>query len=259
MRALVVGAGSGIGAALVDVLSRDNRYSAVHAVVRRPVSAVDRRVCWHHVEAPIASASALRQGIPEGLGPFDRAYVTVGLLNGEEARPEKALAQITEAGFVESSTVNALLPLLYAGRCVELARRGGDSRVLVLSAKVGSIGDNQLGGWYGYRMAKAALNMGLKCLAIESSRKRAGPRTYSRSSGNHGVCVIQSLPEERPAGACVGVGNSAAPGGFVGSVGTRAPRCVSSLGWDAAAVVNRVRAVQTCPSCSRARKRVASV
>ena len=99
----------------------------------------------------------------------------VGLLHTETSQPEKALRQVETDFFLQNMQVNALAGLLIAKHIKPLlakAERSHDNPVIfaTISARVGSISDNQVGGWYSYRMSKAALNMGMKNLSIEWSR-----------------------------------------------------------------------------------------
>ncbi|MBE0406083.1 SDR family oxidoreductase [Psychrobacter sp. AOP22-C1-22] len=99
----------------------------------------------------------------------------VGLLHTEQSQPEKALKQVEADFFLQNMQVNALASLLIAKHLKPLlanAKRTNNQPAIfaTISARVGSISDNQLGGWYSYRMSKAALNMGMKNLSIEWSR-----------------------------------------------------------------------------------------
>ena len=106
---------------------------------------------------------------------IDRVINCVGLLHTAHNQPEKALRQLETDFFLQNMQINALASLLIAKHIKSLlakAEHNADKPVIfaTISARVGSIGDNQLGGWYSYRMSKAALNMGIKNLSIEWSR-----------------------------------------------------------------------------------------
>ncbi len=94
----------------------------------------------------------------------------IGLLQGEGARAEKSLSQVSLAGLQASFQQNAFAPLLLLKHCLPLLRGNHPCQVAMLSARVGSIGDNRLGGWYSYRASKAALNQLLRCASIELTR-----------------------------------------------------------------------------------------
>ena len=106
---------------------------------------------------------------------IDRVINCVGLLHTANNQPEKALRQLETGFFLQSMQINALASLLIAKHIKPLlakAERDADQPAIfaTISARVGSISDNHLGGWYSYRMSKAALNMGMKNLSIEWSR-----------------------------------------------------------------------------------------
>jgi NAD(P)-dependent dehydrogenase (short-subunit alcohol dehydrogenase family) len=97
--------------------------------------------------------------------------VCSGWLHGDGLMPEKRLSQVSRQAFSRSFAINGFGPLLLARELEPLLPRNEPSHFASLSARVGSIGDNQLGGWYAYRAAKAAQNQLLKTLAIEWSRR----------------------------------------------------------------------------------------
>lgn len=156
MRALVVGASGGIGGALV---------TALHARGAEVV-ALSRTVDGLEVtdEASVARVVGTQGGL------FDLVLVATGALILDGQGPEKTLKAVTAEGLARAFAVNAIGPALVVKHAVRLMPRDRVSRLAVLSARVGSIGDNRLGGWYGYRAAKAALNQLVHSAAIEASR-----------------------------------------------------------------------------------------
>lgn len=111
-------------------------------------------------EAAVAAAIA-------GLDRLDGVIDTTGVLHGEGLQPEKTVSNLDVDSFEHVMRSNALPTLILAKHCKRLLRESPDAWFASLSAKVGSITDNHLGGWYSYRASKAALNMVLKTLAIE--------------------------------------------------------------------------------------------
>ncbi len=159
-RAVVIGASGGIGAAMVDRLRADPRCDTVHALHRRSAIPID-----FDDEASIgAAADALR-----ATGPFHLVVNAAGVLHARGFMPEKRLADLHYAQLTETFRVNTFGPALVVRRFTPLL---ADDRSIValLSAKVGSIEDNRLGGWYSYRASKAALNMIVRTAAIELAR-----------------------------------------------------------------------------------------
>ncbi|MFT5572791.1 MAG: NAD(P)-dependent dehydrogenase (short-subunit alcohol dehydrogenase family) [Cryomorphaceae bacterium] len=161
--ALIIGSGGSIGKALVEHLQ--SAYA---------VSELSRENCDYTESSLSAHADRLGR-----LGHFDLVICCIGVLHNDLLSPEKRLSELDPVKMLEYYRVNAVLP----GLCLKiftplLKRPVGDlgiSKFVVLSAMVGSIEDNKLGGWYGYRSSKAALNMLLKTAAIEIGRinKRA--------------------------------------------------------------------------------------
>lgn len=155
-RALVIGASGGIGAALCAGLQARGAE----------VVALSRRQDGLDVTDEAAIARVLGQVAPG----FDTVFVATGALEIGAAVPEKSLRAVTPSGLTAQFAVNALGPVLVLKHLLPLLPRGRAGRIGVLSARVGSIGDNALGGWYGYRAAKAALNQLVHSVAIEWRR-----------------------------------------------------------------------------------------
>jgi len=161
-RALVIGASGAIGAAFVARLAADPGCAAVLGLHRQSSPPID----FHRDGSVAAAAAAVADQ-----GPFQLIIHAAGVLHGPRMQPEKKLADLDEAQLLDIFRVNAIGPALVLRHFAPLldARRGV---LAVLSAKVGSIGDNRLGGWYGYRASKAALNMLVKTAAIEVKRSK---------------------------------------------------------------------------------------
>ncbi len=119
-------------------------------------------------EASIAAAA----GLAARDKPLDLVFVASGILwQGEQLRPEKAMREIDINGLVRLFEINAAGPTLVAKHFLPRLRKDTKTLFAALSARVGSISDNRLGGWYSYRASKAALNMLLRTLAIEHARQ----------------------------------------------------------------------------------------
>lgn len=159
-RALVLGSSGAIGAAALQQLQRHPRCALAIGLHRRSQPALD-------FDQPLQLA--LTAQALAGQGPFHLVLNATGSLHGEGLRPEKRLAELDAERLARSFLVNAIGPALVLRHFTPLLDRQR-AVLAVLSARVGSIGDNRLGGWYGYRSAKAALNMLLKTAAIETAR-----------------------------------------------------------------------------------------
>ena len=93
-----------------------------------------------------------------------------GFLHNSLHQPEKRISEVSEDYLSKSFKINAAGPLLFFSKISEMIKKIDNVKVIFLSAQVGSIEDNRSGGWYGYRMAKAALNMAIKSISIEAAR-----------------------------------------------------------------------------------------
>lgn len=176
-QALVYGATGGLGLALCEqLLARDDVARiwacARHAETHDALAALARRhgPRLRRLDLDPLAATDLAARLAAETPRLDLLLCASGLLQGERARAEKSLAQVDQAGLLESYLANAVLPLLLIRQLTPLLKGQHPCQIAALSARVGSIGDNHLGGWYGYRMAKAALNQGLRCASIELAR-----------------------------------------------------------------------------------------
>jgi NAD(P)-dependent dehydrogenase (short-subunit alcohol dehydrogenase family) len=169
--AVVVGASGGLGAALLAQVAGDPRFSRVLALSRSAVAVDGSRTARGDIdvtdEASIAAAAAQARA----LGTVRLVIVASGLLHGAGVRPEKHWGALTGDALARMFAVNSIGPALVAKHFLPLLPREGRSVFAAISARVGSIEDNRLGGWYAYRASKAALNMLLKTFAIELARR----------------------------------------------------------------------------------------
>jgi NAD(P)-dependent dehydrogenase (short-subunit alcohol dehydrogenase family) len=161
--AVVIGATGSIGIALQRALS--------HAADFDRVMGFSRQSNGFNLTDEVSIAEAAATVAATGL-PVRLVIVATGLLHDGEMQPEKSLRQLDPEHLARSFAVNATGPILVAKHFLPLLPREGRSVFAAISAKVGSIGDNQLGGWYAYRAAKAALNQLIHTAAIELRRTR---------------------------------------------------------------------------------------
>lgn len=169
-QAVVWGASGGIGRALVDALADCGDYAVVHAGSRTNVVTASNAILPFTFdlldEASIIAASAK----VAASGPIDLTIVATGILHTESHAPEKRFAALTPDAMIAMFRVNAIGPALIAKHVIRTLPRNRRSVFAALTARVGSIGDNRLGGWHSYRASKAALNMMIANLAIELNR-----------------------------------------------------------------------------------------
>jgi NAD(P)-dependent dehydrogenase (short-subunit alcohol dehydrogenase family) len=173
--ALVIGASGGIGQTLVKKLAESGEYNKVYAVSRKPPGFPIKGIKYHSLPSEDENlvAEYCHRLSQEG-GQFSLVVCCIGALHGADNRkimPEKRLEDINQEQLSFYFTTNTILPALWL-KHVELILKGTEPAKLVFfSARVGSIGDNKLGGWYGYRASKSALNMIIKCAQIECQRR----------------------------------------------------------------------------------------
>jgi NAD(P)-dependent dehydrogenase (short-subunit alcohol dehydrogenase family) len=179
-RALVIGASGALGAAFCELLNEDPRCSVVRELGRNSAPGLD-------LEKPDSIARAAAELAEEA--PYQLILHAAGLLHREDIKPEKSYTSIEADALQAIFQVNTLGPALVLRHFLPLLDPRG--AMAVLSAKVGSIGDNRLGGWYAYRASKAALNMLIKTAGIELARTRPQTRLLSLHPGT----VISGLSQ----------------------------------------------------------------
>jgi NAD(P)-dependent dehydrogenase (short-subunit alcohol dehydrogenase family) len=165
IRIIVIGGSGAIGQALVQELLDRFPLTQVHATYHHSaIPQNDERIQWHQLD--------VRD--PEQITSFSNEFDHVdwiincaGYLHGEHGGPEKSIKSIDADFLIENIRINTL-PTLQLAKNFSVALKKSTAPILAtVSARVGSIEDNRLGGWYSYRISKAALNMALKTLSIE--------------------------------------------------------------------------------------------
>jgi NAD(P)-dependent dehydrogenase (short-subunit alcohol dehydrogenase family) len=165
-RAAVIGASGGIGGAFAAALRDDPACADVACFSRSGRAPAGMKAAALDIteEAEVAAAAA-------ACGPVRLVIVATGLLHDGAFLPEKDMRALDRDRLARSFLVNAVGPALVAKHFLPLLPRRERGALAVLSARVGSIADNMVGGWHGYRASKAALNMLLRTIAIETARR----------------------------------------------------------------------------------------
>jgi len=172
--AVVIGSGGGLGAELLSQLESDASYSQAIGLSRSTEVSVD-----YLDESSIAKAAESIATLCATSGRELRLLVVAtGFLHGDTGQPERSFTQLDAAYLSHVFQVNTLGPALVMKHFLPLLPKTGRCTAGFISARVGSIGDNALGGWYGYRASKAALNQLVKTAAIELARRN-----------KHSICV----------------------------------------------------------------------
>lgn len=158
----MVGAGGGLGQALATALKRHGVYSRVTRLGRSTTPPLDL------LSEPSIAAAAVWVAAQ---GEVRLVLDATGFLHDDRFRPERGWRDIDPAHMAHAFAVNAIGPALLMKHFCPLLPREGRAVFATLSARVGSIGDNRLGGWHSYRASKAALNQLVRCAAVELRRQ----------------------------------------------------------------------------------------
>ena len=171
---LIIGANSEIAQALSNqlVLNSNHKLTLVstHSQTNQAISA-ERVWLDNYSESAISDAAQQLKAISLRLGTFTQVFICMGILHDDETFPEKKLEEFNALSFSKLMHANAMAPILWIKELVTLLPSKVHCKITVFSARVGSISDNKLGGWYSYRASKSALNMLLKTAAIELARR----------------------------------------------------------------------------------------
>ena len=169
MKILIIGGSGGIGSALVkscldyypdgDVIATYNTHCQ---------DVVHPRLQWRQLD--VTSEKEI-EDLSIELGSIDLLINAVGFLHSKYKKPEKALDEFDTGFFYDNININTLPSILLAKHFMRSLQSGNKTYFVALSAKIGSISDNSIGGWLSYRVAKSALNMAMKTISIEWSRK----------------------------------------------------------------------------------------
>jgi NAD(P)-dependent dehydrogenase (short-subunit alcohol dehydrogenase family) len=162
--ALVIGASGGIGSSITTHLQSKAKYGHVWALDRSSIPRIDLLD-----ESSIIAAAAR---VAEANNKIALFIIATGFLHNIEHKPEKRLKDVTETSMMHAFAINAAGPAMVLKHFLPLAPKKGRSVFICLSARVGSIEDNTLGGWHSYRASKAALNQLVRTMAIELRRTR---------------------------------------------------------------------------------------
>jgi NAD(P)-dependent dehydrogenase (short-subunit alcohol dehydrogenase family) len=154
MRALVIGVAGGIGAALATTLAQKGEVIGLSRA-----DGLD-----------ITDEASITEVLGAVSGQFDLIFIATGALAAKSQNPEKSLRALNAHSLAAQFAVNAIGPALLVKHLIRLIPKDRPAHLGVLSARVGSIGDNALGGWYSYRASKAALNQLIHTAAIELAR-----------------------------------------------------------------------------------------
>jgi len=198
--AVVVGGAGGIGWALVEALLAEGVHAPVFVLSRRKPASWrdDPRLVW--LAADILDEGSLATAAVQirSHGEPTLILIATGVLQSGDLVPEKSMRALDLDRLTRLFQINAIGPALVAKHLLPLTPRDRRSILAVLSARVGSIGDNHLGGWYGYRASKSALNMLIRTLAIEHRRTRPQGLCIALHPGTVETALSAPFPATAP-------------------------------------------------------------
>lgn len=167
----IIGSSGGIGSAFTRQLAEQNPDATIHAYSRNEINDTVGQINFVQMNYQNELSIETAAKVGSKAIPFDLVIVATGLLHDGEIKPEKSLRDLSAQNLMRLYEANTILPAIIAKHFLPKLNRNHRSIFAVLSARVGSISDNNLGGWYGYRASKSALNMIIKNAAIEIGRK----------------------------------------------------------------------------------------
>lgn len=205
--ALILGASGGLGSALVTQFLADPATTFVFAVSSKgqpltlsiPATQANKLV-WIETEYDEQSMANVVEQLKDYAGQFTRVCICHGLLHSETLWPEKRLEDINAQALHEVFQSNTVVPALWLKLLFKLLNGKAPCVVATLSARVGSIGDNRMGGWHSYRASKAALNMVLTNMAIEYSRRAKNVKLIAFHPGTTDTGLSKPFQGSVPSG-----------------------------------------------------------
>lgn len=210
LQILIVGGSSGIGLEFVNHFLQYSNLNHLYATFHNQDSAHDLIALSQKypqklsfIPMDITQEKSIESGIQEVAQKTNKLHLViycVGILHDGDMQPEKSLKQISEHQLLTYFQVNSIGAVLIAKHILPLMKHPENSVFASISAKVGSIEDNFLGGWYGYRASKAALNMFIKTTSIEYSRRSSKTVVVALHPGTTDTKLSKPFQKNVPAG-----------------------------------------------------------
>jgi len=201
---LIIGASSGIAKALAQQVISDENSTLI--VVSRNIefyqqdkfnqAKVIRVESYQESEISLAVANIEQVSASE----ISHIFICHGVLHNEGCQPEKRLEDFSVKNFTEILTANTITPMLWLKYLMPMLSGKQTCKIVVFTARVGSISDNKMGGWYSYRASKAAMNMLIKSLAIELARRAKNIKLISFHPGTTNTPLSKPFQKNVPEG-----------------------------------------------------------
>jgi NAD(P)-dependent dehydrogenase (short-subunit alcohol dehydrogenase family) len=205
---VIIGASGGLGSAFVEVFAGDPT-NTVYAFSRSEIENKLADIKYGRVD--FSDEESVKQAAEQSAesGPLDCVIVASGMLYDGDLMPEKSLRDLSAESFQRNFLANTIGPALVAKHFLPKLQRNQRSVFAALSARVGSIGDNRLGGWYAYRASKAALNMLIKTASIEIARRQKEAIVVGLHPGTVDTNLSQPFQQRVPSDKLFNTGYSA--------------------------------------------------
>lgn len=197
---IVIGANGGIAKALIRELLQLGEHVVAVSRSSCPDEFLSEDVTWFKTEYDENSVAACAQEVIEYCRTIKGMYLCHGQLHDSVHMPEKKIEDL-DADYLQKLYIsNTVTPMLWIKTLMPLLVKQSNCRVTVFSARVGSVSDNRLGGWYGYRASKAALNMMLKTASVELKRRAKGVKLVSFHPGTTDTSLSRPFQKNVPKG-----------------------------------------------------------
>lgn len=234
---IIVGANGGIGRALAQHILDHHPHAQVTAVVRDAATLPlqHERLSLETCDHSDAAITRVCDNVSQRTGSVRAIYLCTGILHSATLAPEKRLEQFDQQAFEEVMNVNAALPLRWLEQCLPLIKQSEQVCFAAISARVGSISDNKLGGWYSYRASKAALNMLLQTAAVECQRRAKQLKLLAFHPGTTNTALSEPFQANVPEGKLFSPA-FVAERLYTLSMQLEADGTLSFLDWDAQAI-----------------------
>lgn len=196
MNTLVIGASSAIAQAIIQ--RHRDQHSFIMTVSSKPLNFNDPSILSFQCDYSEISMSKIISDITQlHLLNLDRVYICNGVLHNESIKVEKRIEDIKPDALMSLMHSNAFVPILWLQALFPILRKQS-TKITVFNARIGSISDNHLGGWYSYRASKAALNMLLKNVSIEYQKRAKGIKLLSFHPGTTDTPLSQPFQKNVP-------------------------------------------------------------
>lgn len=195
---IVVGAGSKIAQAIIDQLIALDDCQQIIAISRQQ-SFQHTKITSLHCQYDEPSIESTCQGLDIRF-PVANVFICQGILHQDELQPERKLESISAENMLKVFTANTVTPSLWLKNLTPHLKSTVPCKVALFSARIGSISDNQLGGWYSYRASKAALNMMVKTFSVELARRAKNVKLLAFHPGTTDTPLSEPFQRSVPEG-----------------------------------------------------------